>query len=389
MSPMPPKSRRAALAALVLALLSATCGRGEGAATPGRIGGALAQSPPYVGPAGPPPGDGGERIEEKWNAGWAFYFDNDIFAGTDRDYTGGLAVTLSGRRAAEYAFSLQPALSWLDRLGVERAYAGHNHFQTHAMELGFTLFTPQDTGRSEPILDDRPYASLFFVASSRTTVVPARSLAYTTMLSAGLLGLALAGDIQNLAHDLVGEPRVEGWDNQISEGGEPTARYTVSVQRTVSRSVPGDVPGHDLKLTAEGNIGFVTDARVGFNFRWGRISTPWWSFNPQQADYINLGSPVAAPRHRRGHGRELYVWIGGLLSYRLYNVFLQGQFRDSVHTLGRDEVEPLVPEGWLGVTFGVGDGYRGSLFVRQRGEEVKVGDPVAPTWGGFIVSRSY
>ena len=41
---------------------------------------------------------------EKYSTGWAFYLDNDALTtgDSDEDYTGGFAVTLSGRRATEY-----------------------------------------------------------------------------------------------------------------------------------------------------------------------------------------------------------------------------------------------------------------------------------------------
>ncbi len=52
------------------------------------------------------------------------------------------------------------------------------------------------------------------------------------------------------------------------------------------------------------------------------IDTPWWSFNPHLAEYVSLGSPVAV-RHEGGR-REMYVWRGGSLWYRVYNAILQG-----------------------------------------------------------------
>ena len=54
---------------------------------------------------------------EKYSTGWAFYLDNDALTtgDNDEDYTGGFAVTLSGRRATEYPISLDGWLNGLDR----------------------------------------------------------------------------------------------------------------------------------------------------------------------------------------------------------------------------------------------------------------------------------
>jgi len=51
--------------------------------------------------------DSAYGLEEKYNSGWLFNLDNDIMAERDRDYTGGIAITLSGRRAQEYMLSLE------------------------------------------------------------------------------------------------------------------------------------------------------------------------------------------------------------------------------------------------------------------------------------------
>lgn len=51
--------------------------------------------------------------------GLRLQIDNDLFAkggARDRDYTGGLAVTISGHSAKDSLLSLDPALRALDRL---------------------------------------------------------------------------------------------------------------------------------------------------------------------------------------------------------------------------------------------------------------------------------
>ena len=47
---------------------------------------------------------------EPYNTGWSLYIDNDALTLVNRDqqYTGGFALTLSGRRAVEYRWSLDP-----------------------------------------------------------------------------------------------------------------------------------------------------------------------------------------------------------------------------------------------------------------------------------------
>ena len=328
---------------------------------------------------------------EKDRTGWAMYFDNDGLADgkEDQDYTGGIAVTLSGARAAEYPLSVDGWLTALnDFSGLERFYGDRDHFQLHNFEFGFSLFTPSDISTMEPIPDDHPYASLFFVSNTQQTILPDRKVSYQSSLTVGFLGLEIADDVQGAIHSLVGANKPQGWANQVSAGGEPTAKYGVSRQQTHLLHQGYRGLRTELKTSLEANIGFSTDAAVGVSWRWGQINTPWWSYNPHQSEYINLGAPVATSRASGGR-REFYVWAGASVRYRFYNAILQGQFRDSEVTLKRSELEHAIGEAWIGVTRELKGGFSASLFLRGRTQEIKGLGHGAPVWGGIILSRAY
>ncbi len=332
-----------------------------------------------------------DPLGEKDRTGWALYFDNDLLTAgdNDQDYTGGIAVTLSGARAAEHALSVDGWLTALNGFsGLERIYGERDSFQRHNFEFGFTLFTPTDISVPEPIPDDHPYASLFFVSNTQQTILPDQNVSYQSSLTVGLLGLEIAEDVQGLIHDLTGSDQPQGWANQISAGGEPTARYGVSRQKTHILRQGYRGLRTELKTSLEANIGFSTDAAVGLSWRWGRINTPWWSYNPHQAEYINLGAPVASSGASGGR-REFYVWAGASLKYRFYNAILQGQFRDSEVTFKRSQLESVIAEAWIGVTRGFKSGFSASLFLRGRTTEISGLNGRAPVWGGIIISRAY
>jgi len=87
--------------------------------------------------------------------GWALYFDNDALASGNRDegYTGGAALTRSGRRARERAWSLDPVVGWFDELlGVGSRFGTGPHETRHAISYGLIVFTPNDTDASAPSL---------------------------------------------------------------------------------------------------------------------------------------------------------------------------------------------------------------------------------------------
>jgi hypothetical protein len=327
-------------------------------------------------------------IEEKYNTGWRLNLDNDILAESDRDYTGGIALTLSGRRAQEYLFSLEGVRNWLDGLlGIHRRYAPQPHFQLHSVQYGTMLFTPEDITEPAPIFDDRPYGSLFFIANTELTVAPSDDKAWLSTLTFGFLGLDAAEYIQKAIHALTDSDVANGWDNQISSGGEPTLMYTLSVQQNHIDRV-NSARRHELKTAYEANAGFSTDVNASLSWRWGRINTPWWSINPQHAEYINLGTPVAAGNEQTGP-RELYVWAGSSVKYRFYSALMQGQFRNSIVKFSSDEVEKLLAQVWLGATWEFADNIRGSFFYRASSKEFKGPNAHYPVWAGLIISRAY
>ncbi len=333
-----------------------------------------------------------ELIKEKENTGWALYIDNDVLISggkIDQDYTGGFSVTLSGFRATHYLLSIdgwrQTVSDWLR---LDKLYKNKAHFNLHSFNFGFTLFTPSDLTTSEPIFDDHPYASYFFISNSNIVVVPEDDMVYQTILSIGFLGLNTAEDVQTSLHSLFGANKPMGWDNQISSGGEPTAKYTFAAQKILNRSQGSKFARHELKITGEANVGFLTNTSVGFNWRWGRITTPWWSFNPHLSDYINMGVPIVK-KTEKTHDPEFYIWFVASYQLRFYNALLQGQFRDSVVTFSDDELERTTTDLSLGITREFGSDIRISLFYRQRSAALKLPNARNPKWGGIIISRSF
>ena len=328
---------------------------------------------------------------EKHNTGWAFYLDNDLLTTgkyVDRDYTGGFALTLSGHRATTYLFSLDKYLNKLDKFTrFEKLYASKDHFQLHSIEFGLTLFTPRNIATSEPIENDHPYASLLFMANTQQTVIPEQGISYQSTLTVGLLGLGVGEYLQKGIHSAFNGIEPNGWTHQISDGGEPTAKYTVSVQKTHLKKYNRRGIGYEFKSSIEANVGFSTDSNLGILYRWGRINTYWWSFNPHQAEYINLGSPVVAEPEGR-NPNEFYVWTGANIRYRIYNVILQGQFRDSDVTFSRSDLKHLIGEVWVGVTKQVSSEYRFSFVIRKRTGEVKGPNARKPVWGAIILSKA-
>ena len=323
---------------------------------------------------------------ELYNSGWQINVDNDLWTGQsiDRDYTGALAVTLSGKRAQDYLVSIDFLRAGVDGLvAFPDLYETSEYMSFHSQQYGMTLFTPDDIVSATPVYDDRPYGSLFFMSNTEFTVVPGKDRAYVSMLSIGFLGLDLAEDVQSGLHSLTDSDVPNGWQYQVSSGGEPTAMLTYGVQNNIYSSKQ-----QQLKLEYEANLGFITDVNAGFSWRWGRINSPWWAFNPYQSRYMQQSMPIFSSNSTESKD-EFYLWAGARLNLRIYNAFLQGQFRHSEVTVSSSDMERLVAEYWFGTTMEFAKKYYASLFIRGHTEEFKGPNARSAAWGGVVFSRAY
>jgi hypothetical protein len=334
-------------------------------------------------PRGAPVDVGGD---EKEDAGWTLYIDNDSLTPLqrDEDYTGGVAITRAGRRAQRCWLSLDRPLDFIDRLFLDAAVDGT--FQLHSLQFSGLAFTPGDIKQPQIRAGDRPYASLLHIASGRSYVSDT-STVYHTSLSVGVLGLQIVPEFQDDFHSLIGARKPRGWDHQIADGGEPTFRYSLTRQDLrLSGSTFGGT-SYEFKSGVAGSFGYLTEGSIALSWRWGRINTPWWAEPPDRVEYIaepapTTGGGIGSAAH------ELYVWGGIKAHARLYNVFLQGQFRHDDIDYDYSEVRPLIGEVWLGITAQIDSGYRLSWVMRYQTSELKPepGDR-SLIWGGLVLSH--
>ena len=314
--------------------------------------------------------------------GFRLQLDNDLFAqggGSDRDYTGGLALTISGRSARDSVLSLDQPLKWLDQLTIGEGEIGG--IVRTARQLGVMVFTPQDINQTAPQFNDRPYASLVFAANGRLRVDPDKTSAWFTSFTVGVLGLPVAEKLHNAVHDVVGSLRPRGYDNQISAGGEPTARYTVARQK-LWMSAPTSTL--DVKTTVQASVGYLTETSAAISIRAGRFSTPWWSFNPELTDYLAAPAPIAEGSSRGSSDK--FFFAGARVKARAYNAFLQGQFRHSDVRHNSSNVEPFIAEAWMGFTSQVGKAEL-SYTLNYQTREVRNGPAARDyAWGAVQIA---
>jgi len=318
-------------------------------------------------------------------SGVRLHIDNDLFAARnlDRDYTGGVAITVSGTAARDGLLSLDPLLTRIDGLSDELFDSSPAASVRHARQIGLIVFTPNDIITDEAQQADRPYASLLFASNGRTRVDADDRGAWTSSLTVGFLGLHVSESLHDLVHEAVGSEKPQGYDHQISAGGEPTARYMLARHNLVYADPTGRI---DVKTTVQGSVGFLTETSAAISMRIGSFDTPWWTFAPELADYIAAPTPVES----LGVQREVYFFAGARVTARAYNAFLQGQFRHSDLRYEGDDLEHMIGEMWIGATWTLPSGLALRYTLRAQSSELRHGlADRSHVWGSLYASYAF
>jgi hypothetical protein len=314
--------------------------------------------------------------------GFGVHVDNDALSWSkkDSDYTGGFAVQLTPRDQSARPLPHLVHDTFDRLLHVPRAEC-----RRYAWQFGLLALTPGTLRSLAPVPGDRPFASLLLFGTTAMWDGANERTAWQTQLEIGALGLELAESLHDVAHELVDDERPQGYQYQISEGGEPTFRYVIARHRLRKDAI---VRGETMqtKSTLALSAGYLTEASMGWSLRWGRIDSPWQNFAPELADYL----PAAMPAVPSLGERELFGFVGARVKLRAYNALTQGQVRDTVYRLHADELENWLGELWAGVHWQPAAGWSITYTVRAQTPDLRP-EPGRRTqvWAGLSFARRF
>ena len=206
----------------------------------------------------------------RWRGG-TVRLENDLFAGTDRNYTNGVAIAMvshdieGGLRSDCLARPLDlytRFLGWVDP-GFWRDAGADSASQNLVARGGQAMYTPANKTRTDLIRDDRPYAGLLYLGVAWNRRVHPRDATHEMLdvreLTLGVIGpWSLAEQSQDLVHHLRGLERFRGWDHQLQN--EPAVG--LAIERKFKRFADGAV-----------QPGWGSDVISGYALRIGNIET--------------------------------------------------------------------------------------------------------------------
>jgi len=209
--------------------------------------------------------------------------ENDLFTGTDQNYTNGVAFTLishdiPGRLRPECfpaPIRLHAQLIQFMNPGFWADADNSADTQNVVVRFGQSMYTPEDYTRTDLIPNDRPYAGLLYMglAWNRRKHEPEsnREMLDTREITLGVIGpWSLAEQSQDLVHRVRGIERFRGWDNQLRN--EPA--FQMAMERKFKAYTEGAVRpgwgsdvigGYALRV---GNIEAAASTGVEFRAGW-------------------------------------------------------------------------------------------------------------------------
>ena len=184
--------------------------------------------------------------------------ENDLFAGTDRDYTNGIRFS--------WISAEEKMPSWVRSVASVLPLASDGKKRI-SIAAGQSMFAPQDLSRKDLVVGDHPYAGWLY--GSVGMVSDTGKTLDNVMLTLGRTGsLSFAEQTQKFVHHITGSPQPMGWDNQIKNEAGIILTYERK-WRGMYQFSPFGV-GADVTPHIGVNLGNInTDASIGATFRLG------------------------------------------------------------------------------------------------------------------------
>lgn len=294
---------------------------------------------------------------------WSLTSENDLFGGTDRNYSNGLRI-----ERVTPANRVTPALNWvanripildLNRTELRQGFA-----------LSHTIFTPEDITAVEPDTNDRPYAAWAYGSATvvgTTRLGPRQMVQDVLQVNLGIVGPSAGGEfVQRNWHDLIEVVEPEGWDSQLKD--------ELGIEITAQRMRQFEGPNLPLNLETDYALhGGLTLGNVRTYGTLGGMARIGWDlssdFGPPRIRPALAGAGVFEPG--QPFGGYIFAGLEGRAVAR--DMFLDGNlWRDGPRVTDRRD---FVADAQFGVALHQGDVQVAFTYVHRTEEFVAQAGP--------------
>jgi lipid A 3-O-deacylase len=320
---------------------------------------------------------------------WTFnaYFENDLFGGTDDNYTNGVRFSWVSPNLDNYNDDERLPL-WLRRINAQFTplYPVPESYSDQVMRkliftVGQEMYTPEDKERKTVDPDDRPYAGWLYFGfgyHARTN-----NQMNSVEVNLGIVGPhSYAHETQDFIHELRDIDTFAGWDNQLDD--ELGVQVIFERKDRVLANFYTPSLQYDVITHYGGSLGNVqTYANAGVEYRLG------WSL-PDDFGTSSLrpGGDNSAPGNRDPRLKYKARGFHGFVSLDAravaHNIFLDGNTFSDSHSVDK---EYFVADAAFGFAW-VYDRWKVSYAHVYRTKEFRTQEK-AQKYGSISVSYSY
>ncbi|MAN65484.1 lipid A deacylase LpxR family protein [uncultured Hyphomonas sp.] len=240
--------------------------------------------------------------------------ENDLFGGSDRNYTNGLRI--------ERFAPASKARPWLRWAADVVPFVDVDQVQIRSgLGLSHAIFTPKDIEAPIPDPNDRPYAGWLYVSSTAVALANNRLDQHSLQLNLGVVGPSAGGAfVQTHWHELIDGKNPNGWDYQLHDelGVEIIAERLRRIRK--SRLGPFEIDSAVFGGVTLGNV--HTHASAGGMVRLGFDLDS--DFGPPRIRPSIGGAGTFNPNDDFGG----YLFWGAEGRYVVRNIFLDGNTFD-------------------------------------------------------------
>lgn len=285
--------------------------------------------------------------------------ENDYFgAGTDRHYSNGTRLFYRGAAG--------DSASWLKALAQWLPLVKESADSRLLVELGQSIYTPEDLTSSAPLPGERPYVGWLYTTLS--ALFQSDDSYSRVGLSLGLVGPgALAGSTQETIHGLLDMQHPEGWESQPST--RPAIAVLLDRFWRLVKPQDGDLIEVEVLPHAGMTVGTIKgEGRGGMLMRFGN------KLNAQALP--GAVAPGFAPHkadEEQGFAWSVFVDVGGrAVTHNAAVEGLEGEGPEAKALVG--EMTTGVSMSWAGITV--------TYSRNWLGPEAK-GETEGDSYGGF------